>query len=143
MPQGITDFAGQWRLVKHITDRRGPEARFEGLAEVAAQGAGQGLGQGRDWTYTETGTLTFDGGGQLQAERRYLWAPAAEGIATAFDDGRPFHVIPLAGGEAHHDCPPDSYRVRYDFSGWPLAWSAHWHVTGPRKDYDMACHYHR
>jgi len=135
MPERIEDFAGSWRLSKVITDRDGPEARFEGRAEVT--------GQGTNWTYAETGTLTFAGGASLQAERRYLWTPVAGGIETAFDDGRPFHLMLFAGGAAHHDCPPDSYDVTYDFTGWPLTWTAHWHVTGPRKDYDMACHYAR
>ena len=35
-----------------------------------------------------------------------------------------------------HDCPPDSYRVRYDFRAWPR-WQAEWRVTGPRKDYGI------
>ena len=35
-----------------------------------------------------------------------------------------------------HDCPPDTYRVRYDFRAWPR-WQAEWRVTGPRKDYGI------
>ena len=38
-------------------------------------------------------------------------------------------------------CIRDSlYRVRYDFSDWP-DWRTIWHVTGPRKAYEMVSHY--
>jgi hypothetical protein len=59
-----------------------------------------------------------------------------------FADGRPFHAFDpgAARPEAAHDCPPDLYRVRYDFSDWP-DWQAAWEVRGPRKDYRMVSRY--
>ncbi len=50
-----------------------------------------------------------------------------------FDDGRPFHTVPAHGAEALHDCPPDTYRVRYTYDATDT-FSTRWHVTGPRKD---------
>jgi len=41
---------------------------------------------------------------------------------------------------AEHDCPPDHYRVRYDFRSWPR-WQADWRVRGPRKDYTLGSAY--
>ena len=60
------------------------------------------------------------------------------GIAVFFADGRAFHrFVPAADTvEADHWCDPDTYKVRYDFSRWPV-WQAEWRVTGPRKDYVM------
>ncbi|MCE8467683.1 DUF6314 family protein, partial [Rhodovulum sulfidophilum] len=56
-------------------------------------------------------------------------------------DGRFFHLIaPGARPEARHDCAPDLYRVRYDFSAWPC-WSSFWEVRGPRKNYAMESSY--
>lgn len=135
MPTRIEEFEGRWLLTKEITDRRGPEARFEGDARIEEGPTA--------WAYVETGTLTLGAGEGISAERRYCWTASTAGIEVAFDDGRPFHVLPLTGGDALHDCPPDTYRVRYDFGGWPLHWTATWHVTGPRKDYDMVCRYQR
>ena len=135
MPEAIEDFAGPWRLTKEIRDRLGPEGRFAGLARVhQVEG---------DWRYDEAGQLKLAGAGPMSAERRYLWAPLPGAVAVAFDDGRPFHEIPLGGGVAVHDCAPDRYEVSYDFGGWPLFWEARWRVTGPRKDYDMVCSYRR
>ena len=135
-PERIEDFAGVWQLAKVIDDARGPQGRFAGEARVT--------GAGPDWTYTERGVLRFDGAAEgLSAERRYLWAPAEAGVEVRFDDGRAFHHLPFAGGDAHHNCPPDTYDVTYDFAGWPLTWRAVWRVTGPRKAYEMTCDYQR
>jgi hypothetical protein len=74
-------------------------------------------------------------GRAFEAARDTLWQDEGEAIAVLFPDGRPFHRI--AQGDiviAHHDCPPDDYRLRYDFRRWPL-WSVRWRVRGPRKDY--------
>jgi hypothetical protein len=59
-----------------------------------------------------------------------------------FADGRFFHRFDAEdpAPAAAHDCPPDLYRVRYDFRPWPR-WQAEWRVTGPRKDYAMVSRY--
>ena len=75
----------------------------------------------------------------MQATRRYLWrAGGAGAIDVLFEDGRFFHSFDpdAPTPAAPHDCPPDTYRVRYDFTGWP-EWQAEWRVTGPDKDYTM------
>lgn len=132
----LSSFAGVWRLERVIEDARAGrigrltgEARFTPVAEGLA--------------YAEAGTLDFPGGPPMQASRRYLWREGgAGGIDVLFDDGRFFHSfdpdapIPTAA----HDCPPDSYRVSYDFAAWPL-WRAEWRVSGPRKDYTMFSRY--
>lgn len=136
MPEDIAEFAGPWRLEKRITDRRGPGGRFSGTARLTPQAGGL-------WRYAEAGRLALGAGPDLPAERRYLWRAAAGGAAIAFEDGRPFHLLPFAGGTAVHDCPPDRYDVAYDFAGWPQLWTARWQVTGPRKAYEMHCEYRR
>lgn len=135
MPTEIAGFAGPWQLSKEITDKRGPDARFSGEARIT-----QALG---GFIYTEAGTLRFGTGASVQAERKYLWSPSDGGIAVAFDDGRPFHHLPFQGGLAEHFCDPDHYWVSYNFGGWPLHWTTHWTVSGPRKDYQMTCQFRR
>ena len=135
---GIQDFAGRWRLERRIADRRaGVEGRFDGAADLTPEGAGL--------TYAERGQLVLGAGAPMTAERRYRWTQGEGGrIAVAFADGRAFHSFDPAAGaaEAAHWCDPDDYRVRYDFSAWPL-WRAVWQVRGPRKDYRMESLYRR
>lgn len=132
----VADFEGCWRLQRRIDDHRaGLIGQLEGLARFAP-------GQGGDLILTETGCLRYGTGAPLQAERRYLWRDEAGGIAVCFEDGRPFHWFSADRPATRHDCPPDLYRVRYDFTLWP-EWSACWQVRGPRKDYRMRSRYSR
>ena len=58
----------------------------------------------------------------MTATRDYLWRDGGAGtIEVRFGDGRFFHRFLADEPEpaAEHDCPPDRYRVRYDFSRWP------------------------
>lgn len=125
-------FLGRWRIEREIADRRGPDAVFAGQAVISEADGG--------WLYRETGMLRFADGGAFEAERRYLWQPAEGAIAVFFDDGRPFHTIPLEGGGDRHLCGADLYDVVYDLSRWPL-WEAVWTVTGPRKSYVLSSRY--
>ena len=130
---GLSDFEGGWRLARRIEDARaGLAGRLEGQAVFRPGDGGLIL--------TETGVLRYGTGPPMQAERRYLWRAEAGGIAVFFDDGRPFHRFSPAAPEARHDCAPDLYHVRYDFSDWPR-WRAVWHVTGPRKEYVITSDY--
>ncbi|MEO0692019.1 MAG: DUF6314 family protein [Pseudomonadota bacterium] len=136
LPRGLADFEGVWRLHREIdfVDRDLPAA-FVGEARLMPQGTGL--------IYAESGQLTLGNAPPMRAERRYLWRPDPTGIATFFDDGRPFHTFALdASSEATHDCAPDTYRVAYAFHDWP-AWTATWRVTGPKKDYTMVSLYTR
>lgn len=129
-PRALEDFAGRWRLSRRIEDALAGEV-LEGEGVLAFRPApGGGL------IYDEEVRLTAPGRPALRGFRRNLWQAAPGGVAVAFEDGRPFHRIALGAGQAadRHDCAPDLYRVRYDFSGWPL-WSVRWEVTGPRKSY--------
>ena len=67
--------------------------------------------------YTETGQLTLIDT-TFTAERTYLWsAPTPGQIALQFADQREFHSFALGPNPAAvHDCPPDTYRVAYDFT---------------------------
>ncbi len=138
----LSDFAGTWQLTRRILDRRaGVEGHFAGTASLLRDGAGL--------AYAETGLLTLGSAPPLTAERRYRWAEEAGGrIAVAFADGRPFHSFapdagtPAGTPTATHHCPPDDYRVSYDFTRWP-DWTAQWEVQGPRKDYRMESRYRR
>lgn len=125
----LGDFEGAWTVGRTIRDLGGgPHGRFAGRARFAPAPGGL--------LCEEAGILRLGGGPGLTAERRTLWREPEPGrIEVAFEDGRPFHGFAAAGrAEAMHDCPPDTYRVRYDFTGWPR-WTAAWRVTGPRKDY--------
>jgi hypothetical protein len=126
---------GRWRLSRVIRNADGSEAQLSGVTVFRRDG--EGLVQ------EEEGWLTLPGGAApLRAARRYRWAEAENGLEVRFEDGRPFHAVPLgiARPEAEHDCAPDVYRVAYDFADWPH-WRAVWSVTGPRKDYVMTSDY--
>lgn len=134
----LSAFEGDWTMTRRIEDvLTGRSGRLEGVARFR-RGAG-----GLD--YAEKGMLTLGDGPAVTASRRYVWRDAgASAIEVRFEDGRFFHRFyadePTPGAE--HDCPPDRYRVRYHFSGWPR-WTAEWRVRGPRKDYAMVTDYRR
>ncbi|WP_050929988.1 DUF6314 family protein [Aestuariivita boseongensis] len=129
-PRQITDFEGRWTLTRWIVHADGTKADFTGEARFEPNDTG-GL------AYLEDGHLTLPTGQQMRATRAYRWEAD---LSVFFDDGRPFHQVPAEGGEAVHLCPPDTYRVTYDFTEWPQ-WQAVWQVTGPRKDYVMTSVY--
>lgn len=132
----LSSFAGRWRIERTIEDvlagRTGAlagEARFDPVPEGLA--------------YTEEGMLAFPGSPPMRATRRYVWRDGGSGtIEVLFEDGRLFHRFDAEDGApaASHACPPDTYRVRYDFRAWPR-WQAEWRVTGPRKDYGILTRY--
>ena len=134
MPNSLRDFEGRWYLSRVIEDARtGGQGLFEGEAVFTPQGDAL--------RYVETGLLRLDGQAGMTATRVYLWRPDPTGIGVFFEDGRPFHSFDFApSAQATHWCDPDDYAVRYDFSQWPH-WTAHWVVTGPRKDYVMTSRY--
>ena len=109
----------------------GTRARFRGEAAWTPDGVALRC--------LEDGVLE-QGGQRFAARRETLWRAGPEGIAVAFPDGTPFHRI--EAGPAIHDCPPDTYRLAYDWSGRGF-WSVRWRVTGPRKDYRAITRYAR
>lgn len=131
----LADLAGKWWLNRVIEDARaGETGQLTGTASFADQG--------EYWLYAETGTLVLPGREPLAASREYRFFDNPDGAEVCFADGRPFHAIRWDQPEAVHECPPDLYRVRYDFTGFPR-WQAVWQVTGPRKDYIMTSTYSR
>ncbi len=131
----LAALAGAWRLRREIDDRRaGTAGCFEGVATFVPVGAGL--------AYSEAGELHLAGQTPMRAERRYLWRVGAGRVGVLFGDGRTFHDFDPSEARpgAVHDCPPDVYRVAYDFSAWPR-WNAVWEVRGPRKDYRMVSRY--
>ena len=133
----LADFAGRWEMRRAIADHRaGCAGRLSGVTAFMADPQG-GL------VCHEAGWLRLGAGAPMAATRGYLWRAApAGGIEVRFVDGRFFHRFDAAETrpEATHDCAPDLYRVRYDFSRWPR-WRTQWWVRGPRKDYHMATFY--
>lgn len=136
---GLTSLSaleGRWRLDRMIRQSDGREGRFEG--DVVFRRSGPRLLQ------EETGTLTMDGAPPLKANRRYIWTASGELLKCAFDDGRPFHAVPI--GATVYDtvylCPPDRYEVAYDFTDMRV-WTSRWRVEGPRKDYVMESRFAR
>ncbi|NNF92608.1 MAG: trigger factor [Boseongicola sp.] len=128
---------GAWTLTRTISHADGAEHRFDGTAVFRWDVSG--LIQDEEGVLSAT-----DGRPGLRATRRYLWREDKKTVDILFEDGRRFHSIPLGVDrpEAVHECPPDTYRVAYDF-GDPAAWTARWHVSGPRKDYVMKSRYRR
>ena len=121
----LSDLEGMWSMRRAIRHADGTAARLVGTATWRDDGAGL--------LCAEAGRLRIAGGATLSAARVTLFRDAPDGIEVQFADGRAFHRIG-AGGSALHDCPPDTYRLAYDFTAWPH-WSVVWRVTGPRKDY--------
>ncbi|SFU41992.1 hypothetical protein SAMN04488527_102149 [Aliiroseovarius crassostreae] len=137
----LSDFEGRWHLTRRIEDAKaGSTGCFEGVATFTPDAEGL--------RYDEVGELRLptgpNGPTAMQATRRYLWRPDADGVLVLFEDGRDFHRIGLLGDTAtgFHHCPPDDYEVSYNFSRWP-DWRATWRVTGPRKDYMMITDFRR
>lgn len=149
MAPQLADFLGDWHLAREILQADGGHAHFTGQARFTPLAAGR-------LRYHEEGLLCLPGMAPMLAERSYLWAAeagegagegageegAGEAIAVFFADGRPFHRFTPARLEAAHFCPPDHYRVAYDFRRWP-EWSACWQVSGPRKAYCLTSRYCR
>lgn len=123
---------GLWRTQRVIRHTDGTVARFKGTTIWRAEGS--------EVVSVETGFLKLGDATPVTASRLTRWHATEDGIIVAFADGRAFHTI--RGHESHHDCPPDDYRLRYDFSGWPK-WSVRWRVTGPRKNYRALTRYRR
>ena len=124
-----SDFRGDWRLSRTITDRLGGmDGTLSGIATFA--GAGQAL------TYDETGRLALASGAVMEATRRYHWHFGGDRVDVTFADGAAFHGFVLGGvvEGTTHLCGADLYDVTYDFTGWPV-WTATYVVRGPRKDY--------
>ncbi len=132
----LAAFEGDWTMTRTIEDvRAGRPGRLDGAARFVPGDGGL--------VYDETGLLALGDGPAVSAARRYLWRDAGAGaIEVRFADGRFFHrfYADEPAPAAVHDCPPDQYRVRYDFARWPR-WTAEWRVRGPRKDYAMLTAY--
>ena len=123
-------FIGPWSIDRVIEDIRAARTgTFRGTAEFRHDDGAL--------AYVETGEITLAGSPPMTASRAYRWSDGGDGsIAVHFEDGRFFHrfYADEARPTAAHDCPPDRYRVGYDFSRWPR-WIAEWRVEGPRKNY--------
>lgn len=120
-----------------ITHQDGLKGTLQGQARIEAAGADRA-------TYMEEGKLRLGQGEPLHATRTYLWRGRPGVIEVSFDDGRPFHMVPLEdlSPSAVHLCPPDRYQVTYDFETWPR-WTSKWDVEGPAKAYRMVTTYTR
>ena len=132
----LSDFAGEWRIERQIKDHlAGDTLKFSGTASFTPEDDAL--------RYLETGILQRSGQADMTASQRYLWRQTEGGIEVFFADGRFFHRLESAEqANAVHDCPPDFYRVAYDFSDFSR-WNSRWRVTGPRKDYEMTSVYCR
>lgn len=132
VPQ-LSDFKGVWQVSRRIENRLGASGHFEGQARFTAAGGAL--------IYREEGMLHL-GGAAMRATRGYLWRAEGGRIIVDHEGGAPFHSFDPGRPRAEHLCPPDRYRVTYDFAGWP-DWTAVWTVSGPAKDYTMTSRYRR
>ncbi len=132
----LQDFVGHWQLSRRIENAMGPDGSLTGTAILQARSGGL--------AYHEQGALRLGATAPLAASRRYLWQALPGAIAVQFEDGRAFHQFDPAAlqSDARHDCQPDLYLLRYDFSQWP-GWRCSVQVRGPRKSYQMVTHYQR
>ncbi|MEM9795281.1 MAG: DUF6314 family protein [Pseudomonadota bacterium] len=130
----LAALAGRWRVLRVLRHADGSTVRFEGTADWVPDGT--------LLRSVEQGRLVQDDRA-FDAKRVTLWRAGPDGIDVLFEDGRPFHRIGKgARPRAEHDCPPDTYRLGYDFTTWPR-WSVRWTVHGPRKSYRALTRYLR
>lgn len=132
-----TDFAGEWRIARQITDMRILESgTLEGTAQFTPIDGGL--------RYREEGTLVLAGGPPIRAERGYLWRFDEDAVHVDHADGAPFHSFALTGGPeaTPHLCGEDMYRGTYSFVRFP-DWQVTWVVEGPRKNYRSVTRYTR
>ena len=110
MDDPLTPFEGIWRLSRRIEDARAGET-------VTGTGTATATRDGAALIWHEEVTLVWPGRAPLTGTRGGRWEAQGAGFAAFFEDGRFFHAIDAVTGqpETHHDCPPDLYRVRYDF----------------------------
>ena len=118
---------GRWLVLRALRHADGTRATFRG--EARWDGG----------TCEESGELRL-GAAAMPARRATRWAAEGGRLLVRFEDGRPFHAV---AGEAEHRCPPDLYRIGYDFALWPAAFACRWTVRGPRKDYRALTRYRR
>ncbi len=131
----LTDLEGRWTLSRRIVDHLAArEGRFVGQCRWLPDA--HGLRQ------DEAGILHYADAPPMQAHRSYLWRAEGEGLVVSFDDGRPFHRLGPGQLSDLHQCDPDLYEVRYDFSQWP-DWTQSWRVRGPRKDMTLHSRFQR
>ncbi len=126
----LADLEGRWRLSRRIVHADGTEDRLDGTTLFRRDGS--------RLIQEEEGVLRLAQGALLRATRRYLWTGRPDRLEVGFEDGRPFHTVPLgvARPEASHLCPPDRYEVAYDVADM-TEWRAVWRVSGPGKAYVM------
>ncbi len=132
---GLFSLEGRWSVRRTILHADGTENTFEGVTSF--QRSGHRLIQDED------GYLSMRPDQEpLRATRRYVWEKDGNRLECAFDDNRPFHTVPLGVDrpETTYLCPPDRYRVSYDFSEMPC-WRSVWNVEGPKKEYVMTTDY--
>ncbi|MCU4655134.1 DUF6314 family protein [Roseibacterium sp. SDUM158016] len=130
---GLSDLEGRWLLGRVIEDRRaGLTGRLEGTATWAPDGVGL--------VQVEKGLLRYGDAPPMQAERRYLWRAAGEGLEVLFEDGRPFHVLAPGRLSDTHLCAPDTYVMSYVFGDGP-GFATVCEVRGPRKDMRIESRY--
>ena len=125
----LWDLESRWHLSRRITHGDGRIDTMAGTVDFVR--SDQRLFQ------NETGILEVNEH-RLEARQSYVWTETQDQLQVFFADFRPFHTLPLrqATPEAKHNCPPDKYHVRYDFTLWPN-WKSTWTVEGPRKTYVM------
>lgn len=128
---------GRWRLTRLIVHEDGTEHRFDGTARFRR--SGKRLIEDEDGVLRGLPDAT-----EMKATRRYVWTQDKSRIEVLFDNMRPFHTIPtgVARPETTYLCPPDRYRVSYDFSS-QRHWTSVWRVEGPKKSYVMTSEFRR
>ena len=135
----IAPRTGSWVLHRSIDNG----ASMTGAATISRRDDGR-------FDYHERGRLRLADGQVIDAERRYIFAEAADGFEVLFAETPPrsFHRIVLHKkgtslvGSAEHFCAPDYYDSRYEFRANGTFATSH-AVAGPAKSYVMHTEYIR
>ena len=134
---------GTWDVTVLTDHRCRTRGSFGGTADVTEARTAHGAPRGRA-RYEEVGELRF--GTYVGRAHRCLDVFVSHDATAAlcFTDGRPYVDLDLRGGAWHtlHLCGDDRYEIT-TLAQSPHVLIEHWHVRGPRTDYDARTTFRR
>ncbi len=130
------DFIGRWSITRNIHDEmNGENSIFLGEANIKKEEL--------HFHYKEQGKLSLSYHASVNAAQSYFWRPVGNSVFEIFfNNGDYFHQLDLTMAVklgiycTDYLCISDLYKVQYNFSQFP-DWRTIWHVTGPRKKYQI------
>ncbi|MEM8618287.1 MAG: DUF6314 family protein [Actinomycetota bacterium] len=136
---GFASLVGSWRIWRSIDDRYGRQC-MTGKGNAHFEPAGADVLE-----YHERLNMRFaHRATPLAATGSFVWRydhPIVEVVSRDRLVVQRFDLL-VDSHSYVHDCGPDRYEGRCDFSKWP-DWTSSWDVVGPRKDYLMTTRFRR